>query len=133
MTPGLRYLKGHGTQNDFIVLPDPDGLIDLTPALVRRLCDRRAGLGADGVLRVVPCAVEPAAAPYADQAHWFMDYRNADGSVAEMCGNGVRVSGIRRHGQRMVGEVASERDGLLEGVCAAPGQHHAIARFEMSE
>ncbi len=91
MTPGLRYLKGHGTQNDFIVLPDPDGLIDLTPALVRRLCDRRAGLGADGVLRVVPCAVEPAAAPYADQAHWFMDYRNADGSVAEMCGNGVRI------------------------------------------
>lgn len=91
MTLGLRYLKGHGTENDFIVLPDPDGVIDLTPALVQRLCDRRAGLGADGVLRVVPCAVEPAAAAYAEQAHWFMDYRNADGSVAEMCGNGVRV------------------------------------------
>ncbi len=106
MTPGLHYLKGHGTENDFIVLPDPDGLLELTPALVQRLCDRRAGLGADGVLRVVPCAVEPAAAPYAEQAHWFMDYRNADGSVAEMCGNGVRVyarylvdAGLARPGQ----------------------------------
>ena len=87
----LRFWKGHGTENDFVLLPDPDGLLDLTPDLVRRLCDRRAGLGADGVLRVVPSAMEPAAAPYADQARWFMDYRNADGSIAEMCGNGVRV------------------------------------------
>ncbi|MEX2290410.1 MAG: diaminopimelate epimerase [Mycobacteriales bacterium] len=87
----MHFLKGHGTENDFVLLPDPDGRIDLTPRLVQRLCDRRAGLGADGVLRVVPSALEPDAAPYADQAHWFMDYRNADGSVAEMCGNGVRV------------------------------------------
>lgn len=91
MTPGLRYTKGHGTENDFVVVPDPDGTLELTPHLVRRICDRRAGLGADGVLRVVPCAVEPDGAPYADQAAYFMDYRNADGSVAEMCGNGVRV------------------------------------------
>ena len=88
---GLRFWKGHGTENDFVLLPDPDGLLDLTPDLVRRLCDRRAGLGADGVLRVVPSALDPDAAPYAEQARWFMDYRNADGSVAEMCGNGVRV------------------------------------------
>ena len=91
MTAGLRFLKGHGTENDFVVLPDPQGALDLTPALVQRLCDRRAGLGGDGVLRVVPSALEPDAAPYADEARWFMDYRNADGSVAEMCGNGVRV------------------------------------------
>lgn len=91
MTAGLRYLKGHGTENDFIVVPDPDGRVELTAALVRRLCDRRAGLGADGVLRVVPCIVDPDGAPYADEARWFMDYRNADGSIAEMCGNGVRV------------------------------------------
>ncbi len=88
---GPRFLKGHGTENDFVLLPDLDGSWQLTPALVRRLCDRRAGLGADGVLRVVPCALEPAAAGCAEQAQWFMDYRNADGTVAEMCGNGVRV------------------------------------------
>ena len=87
----MRFLKGHGTENDFVVLPDPDGRLDLTPELVQRLCDRRAGLGADGVLRVVPSALDPDAAPYAEQAPWFMDYRNADGTVAEMCGNGVRV------------------------------------------
>ncbi|MCW2616361.1 MAG: dapF [Frankiales bacterium] len=91
MTAGLRFFKGHGTENDFVVLPDLDGTLDLTPSLVRRLCDRRAGLGADGVLRVVPSAFEPEAAPYAAEARYFMDYRNADGTVAEMCGNGVRV------------------------------------------
>ncbi|HUR51292.1 MAG TPA: diaminopimelate epimerase [Mycobacteriales bacterium] len=87
----MRFLKGHGTENDFVLLPDPDGSIVLTKELVRRLCDRRAGIGADGVLRVVPTAKEPEAADFVGRAAWFMDYRNADGSVAEMCGNGVRV------------------------------------------
>jgi diaminopimelate epimerase len=87
----VRFLKGHGTENDFVLLPDPDGTLVLTPELVQRLCDRRAGIGADGVLRIVPSAVEPDGAPYVDEAPWFMDYRNADGSIAEMCGNGVRV------------------------------------------
>jgi diaminopimelate epimerase len=85
----VRFLKGHGTENDFVLLPDPDGTLDLTPELVRQLCDRRAGLGADGVLRVVPSAAVPGFA--SDEAAWFMDYRNSDGSIAEMCGNGVRV------------------------------------------
>lgn len=80
----MRFAKGHGTGNDFVILPDPDGELDLTPALVRALCDRRFGIGGDGVLRVVR-------APAGEDAAWFMDYRNADGSVAEMCGNGVRV------------------------------------------
>ena len=86
----MRFAKGHGTGNDFVILPDPDGEFDLTPDLVARLCDRHFGLGADGVLRVVRTA---AAGPDADgqSAEWFMDYWNADGSVAEMCGNGVRV------------------------------------------
>ena len=88
MTAGLRFLKGHGTENDFVLLPDPDGALDLTPGLVTRLCDRRAGIGGDGVLRVVRSQhVEEADR----SAEWFMDYRNADGSIAEMCGNGVRV------------------------------------------
>jgi diaminopimelate epimerase len=79
---GVRFAKGHGTENDFVLLPDPDGMLDLTPQRVRALCDRRRGLGADGVLRVLPGEAA---------GEWFMDYRNADGTVAEMCGNGVRV------------------------------------------
>ena len=89
------FLKGHGTENDFVVLPDPDGALDLTPALVRRLCDRRAGLGGDGVLRVVPSVRVPDAPAVLGEdlgrCEWFMDHRNADGSLAEMCGNGVRL------------------------------------------
>ena len=132
----MHFAKGHGTENDFVILPDPDAELDLTPGLVRRLCDRRAGIGADGVLRIVevevlaaaltesgpgafraagsdgsasdaltaaaatalasPAAIAEAGAPVGEvggrlAAQWFMDYRNADGTVAEMCGNGVRV------------------------------------------
>ena len=88
----IPWVKGHGTQNDFVLLEDPDGELfgDLDPGLVRRLCDRRTGVGGDGVLRVVRTAAVPDA-PAGVGAQWFMDYRNADGSVAEMCGNGVRV------------------------------------------
>jgi diaminopimelate epimerase len=85
------FVKGHGTGNDFVILPDPDGALDLTPSLVAALCDRHRGIGADGVLRVVRSAKHPDAAGYAGEAEWFMDYRNSDGSIAEMCGNGVRV------------------------------------------
>jgi diaminopimelate epimerase len=85
----MRFLKGHGTQNDFVILPDHDGALDLSPSLVAALCDRRAGIGADGVLRVV--RTKAVGDPGLGDAEWFMDYRNADGGVAEMCGNGVRV------------------------------------------
>jgi diaminopimelate epimerase len=89
---GIPFTKGHGTQNDFVVLPDPDGVLDLTAARVAALCDRHRGLGADGVLRVVRwAALKDDAFPAEPGVEWFMDYRNADGSVAEMCGNGVRV------------------------------------------
>ncbi len=87
----VAFVKGHGTRNDFVILPDFDGKLDLTVERVRWLCDRRAGIGADGVLRVVRAVSEPEFADYADVAEFFMDYRNADGSVAEMCGNGARV------------------------------------------
>ena len=86
-----RFVKGHGTENDFVLLPDPDGGLDLSDERVQRLCDRRAGIGADGVLRVVRSAAHPEAASMAGDAEWFMDYRNADGSAVEMCGNGIRV------------------------------------------
>jgi diaminopimelate epimerase len=80
----FRFVKGHGTHNDFIVLPDLDGSVhgDLDAGVVAALCDRRSGIGADGVLRVVRST---------GPSEWFMDYRNADGSISEMCGNGVRV------------------------------------------
>ncbi|WP_374204137.1 diaminopimelate epimerase [Streptomyces sp. HPF1205] len=87
----VSFLKGHGTENDFVIVPDPDGRLDLSAAEVARLCDRRAGIGGDGLLRVVRSAAHPDAAAMAGEAEWFMDYRNSDGSVAEMCGNGVRV------------------------------------------
>jgi len=81
----MRFAKGHGTGNDFIVLPDADDQLALTPELVRRLCDRHTGIGADGVLRAVARTRDR------ETASWFMDYRNADGGIAEMCGNGIRV------------------------------------------
>jgi diaminopimelate epimerase len=84
-------MKGHGTENDFLVLPDLDGSIELTPRMVRALCDRHSGLGADGILRVVRSENDPEAKEMAADAPFFMDYRNADGSFAEMCGNGIRV------------------------------------------
>jgi diaminopimelate epimerase len=88
---GLPFAKGHGTENDFVLVPDLDGRLDLTPALVVALCDRQAGIGGNGVIRVVRSAALPEGVPLADRAEWFMDYRNADGSTAEMCGNGIRV------------------------------------------
>jgi diaminopimelate epimerase len=88
----MRFAKGHGTGNDFVILPDPGGLLDVPAELVARLCDRHTGLGGDGVLRVVRAAATGPHAPEGPaDAEWFMDYRNADGSLAEMCGNGVRV------------------------------------------
>lgn len=97
MSERIAFWKGHGTENDFVLLPDPDGSLlgDLSPGLTAALCDRRAGLGADGVLRVVRTEAydDPASVAARGEAEWFMDYRNADGSVSEMCGNGIRVFG----------------------------------------
>jgi diaminopimelate epimerase len=87
----VKVLKGHGTENDFVLVPDLEGELDLTVAQVRALCDRRAGIGGDGVLRVVRTKNVPEMKEFADRAPFFMDYRNADGSIAEMCGNGIRV------------------------------------------
>ena len=93
MTRSLAFTKGHGTENDFVLIPDLEGVLDLTVADVTLLADRRAGIGGDGVIRIVPteAATEPEVREQAGQARWFMDYRNADGSIAEMCGNGARV------------------------------------------
>ena len=93
----IPFVKGHGTGNDFVLVPDEHGATRLTDTDVRFLCDRRFGIGGDGVLRVVRTEhVDDLDGAVRDDAmrrgaDWFMDYRNADGSVAEMCGNGARV------------------------------------------
>lgn len=92
--PTITFTKGQGTGNDFVLFSDPDGEIDLTPAQIAAICDRHFGVGADGVLRAVRSGSIPeGAAALAEDpdAEWFMDYHNADGSIAEMCGNGIRV------------------------------------------
>jgi diaminopimelate epimerase len=85
----ISFAKGHGTENDFVIIPDPDGELTIGEDDVRAICDRRAGIGADGILRVVRS--QHVGDWDGEPELWFMDYRNADGSVSEMCGNGVRV------------------------------------------
>ena len=94
MTNQLSFTKGHGTGNDFVLFLDAEGEINLTPTQIAKICDRHFGVGADGLIRVVKSAnLTAGAASLAEepQAIWFMDYYNADGSTAEMCGNGTRV------------------------------------------
>lgn len=118
----MRFAKGHGTENDFVLLPDLDAARALTPAAVAALCDRRRGLGADGVLRITTAGAAHTAGVLdrlpdgvgADD--WYMDYRNADGSIAQMCGNGVRVfahylraAGLEHRDEFVVGSLAGPR------------------------
>ncbi|MGK8466926.1 diaminopimelate epimerase [Nocardia cyriacigeorgica] len=118
----MEFTKGHGTQNDFVVLPDPQVRLELTVDQIAALCDRQRGLGADGVLRVARAGALRAAGVLAElpdgvgDQDWFMDYRNADGSIAEMCGNGVRVfahylaaSGLETSAEFVVGSRAGAR------------------------
>lgn len=91
---GLRFSKGHGTGNDFVLIADPDGVHTIAPAQVAALCDRHLGIGGDGLIRAVPSRFLPEGRDLLEgspDAEWFMDYRNGDGSLSEMCGNGVRV------------------------------------------
>jgi diaminopimelate epimerase len=128
-----RVLKGHGTENDFVVLPDPDGTVwpedRLDATTVRRLCDRRAGIGGDGVLRVVRSAHVPDAADVLgadrDRCEWFMDHRNADGSHAEMCGNGIRLFLHVLVGEGLLDRAACEA-GVLVGTRGGPRRVGAV-------
>ncbi|MEY3407763.1 MAG: Diaminopimelate epimerase [Actinomycetota bacterium] len=101
----LHLLKGHGTGNDFVILVDDEGRHDLSDDFVSALCDRNFGIGGDGLLRVVRTrfAAEAEIRELSDRAEWFMDYRNRDGSAAEMCGNGARVFGHFLHTTGRVG------------------------------
>ncbi|MFI1397206.1 diaminopimelate epimerase [Streptomyces sp. NPDC020681] len=117
-TSPIAFLKGHGTENDFVIVPDPDNAIDLPASAVARLCDRRAGIGGDGLLHVVRSAAHPEARAMAGEAEWFMDYRNADGTIAEMCGNGVRVFAryLQRAGLVEAGDLAVATRGGVKKV-----------------
>ena len=94
--PSIVY-KAHATGNDFVVYLDEDGTHEPTADEVRFLSDRHFGIGGDGLIRLAhPQAVSDVnerqiADCAAGDADWFMDYRNADGSLAEMCGNGTRA------------------------------------------
>lgn len=118
MSTRIAFLKGHGTENDFVIVPDPENAIDLPPAAVAALCDRRGGIGGDGLLHVVRSAVHPEAQDMAAEAEWFMDYRNGDGSIAEMCGNGVRVFAryLERAGHVSAGDIAVATRGGVKTV-----------------
>ena len=80
MTQPLIATYGHGTENDFVLVFDPADDISITTAQTAAICNRLTGIGADGLIRIIK-----------RDEKWFMDYRNADGSIAEMCGNGIRV------------------------------------------
>src|SRR5438105_4162488 len=121
----MRFAKYHGTGNDFVMVEDLDDEIDIDAALTAALCDRHRGVGADGVIRVVK---DP-------DADFFMDYRNANGEVAEMCGNGIRClaklvyeRGLTRATNLRVGTRAGVklldldvRDGVVESVTVDMG------------
>lgn len=122
----MQFAKGHGTQNDFVLLPDLDARLALTPAVVSALCDRRRGLGADGVLRVTTAGAALSAGVFerlpegVGAGDWYMDYRNADGSIAQMCGNGVRVfahylraADLESRDEFVVGSLAGPRPVVL--------------------
>jgi len=130
------FLKGHGTENDFVLLPDHEGTIhgDLPAERVRALCDRRAGIGGDGVLRVIRSTET--------DAEWFMDYRNADGRASEMCGNGIRLFALHLAQEGLVDAAAPvlicTRDGVksvtLDGdaITVDLGRPRALGETEVS-
>jgi diaminopimelate epimerase len=96
----MRFAKWHGIGNDFVMLADPHDELELTPELVRRLSDRHFGIGGDGVIRIAPSTT----------ADLFMDYVNADGSIGEMCGNGIRCLALYAREQGMTDKDVLEVD-----------------------
>ncbi|MBI2237060.1 MAG: diaminopimelate epimerase [Actinobacteria bacterium] len=121
----LRFAKYHGTGNDFVMIEDLEGTELLDPDLIAEICDRHRGVGADGLIRITR----------AENEDFFMDYSNADGSVAEMCGNGIRClgklvyeRGLTEKTELDIGTRAGPkhlslevRDGLVESVTVGMG------------
>ena len=104
MSQSLIATYGHGTENDFVLVFDPADEISITTAQTAAICNRQTGIGADGLIRIIK-----------RDEKWFMDYRNADGSIAEMCGNGIRVMAryLVQRGHQSEGIFAiNTRDGI---------------------
>ncbi|MCI1983454.1 MAG: diaminopimelate epimerase [Bifidobacteriaceae bacterium] len=111
MTLPTTLTKGHATANDFVIYADPTGAYDPTPEEVAAICDRHRGIGGDGLIRltrpeyVADLSVIVKNMLRGEGAEWFMDYRNADGSLAEMCGNGTRLTALFA---QSLGELSTE-------------------------
>ncbi|EFA23056.1 diaminopimelate epimerase [Bifidobacterium gallicum] len=143
MTKPNTMIKAHGTGNDFLIYCDADGSVNPTPREVRELCDRHFGLGADGLIRVTkPQFVDQVSTEVADECgakgvQWFMDYRNADGSLAEMCGNGTRATALFAQHEGladadqpfMLGTRAGVK--MLSSLGAQPGLGQHVFRVDM--
>lgn len=115
----ISFTKGNGTGNDFVLIFDPNNELVIDEKQVAKICDRHFGIGADGLIRIVPSKDVPEGESILAEepsAYWFMDYRNADGSIAEMCGNGVRV--FARYLTDRVGVQLAESETLHVGTRA---------------
>ncbi|AHI22997.1 diaminopimelate epimerase [Corynebacterium vitaeruminis] len=138
----ITFAKGHGTENDFVILPDEKAELTLDASLVAALCDRRAGIGGDGLLRVaqvgalLDAGVVDQVDPALSRTDWFMDYYNADGSIAEMCGNGTRVFAHWVYSRGLVGEaefLVGTRAGAKKVTVSEADQYRATVSVEMGE
>ncbi|MEW5931525.1 MAG: diaminopimelate epimerase, partial [Gemmatimonadota bacterium] len=105
----LDFTKMNGAGNDFVLIDNRARKIALSRDQIVRLCHRQRGVGADGVILLVPCA--------SGKADWAWDFYNSDGSVAEMCGNGARC--FARFGQRLTGVQGRLTFETLAGVITA--------------
>lgn len=90
----VKMTYGEGTANDFIICSDPKDTLDFSVSDVIRACQYQDDKASDGFIRAVPISD--------GKAQWFMDYRNADGSIAEICGNGLRVFGKYLYQENLV-------------------------------
>ena len=137
----IQFTKGQGTGNDFVLVLDEVGQMQFTEAEVRKICDRHFGVGADGFILVRPTAGSEVAELLEEEpdAKWFMDYRNADGSVAEMCGNGIRVFAryLLNHNLASLTEGSTlpvaTRDGIKDLTATVGGFAVDLGAFEISE
>jgi len=138
----LAFTKGHGTGNDFVLFTDPEGEQQLSPEQIRFLCDRNFGIGADGVIRAVRSRAIPEGASILEEepeAEWFMDYWNADGTPAEMCGNGIRVyahylvsEGLLAFGGHDTLPIGT-RSGVKDVLAGASGYTVDLGRWRLAE
>src|SRR5271157_7398 len=104
----LEFTKMNGAGNDFVLIDNRARKVTLSRDQVVRLCDRHRGVGADGVLLLVPAV--------SGKADWAWDFYNSDGSSGEMCGNGARC--FARFVQRLTGVEKGFRFETRAGVIA---------------